>query len=346
MKFRMLLFVLTVCVMPVGAAFASCSNYTSIQSGYKDVGKTWGDTSYCSSYTTRYYHNSDTKEYGKVISCSACSNSGVKTTTSGGFADCSFSYSYCTLCTTTTTKPSGTVLSTVPVPQGCATTSVKYMTSSQTSGYFTVNGCSTCPSGSWLEQQYGKMGACPYSRGVCTRCEPGTYRINNSCVSCSAGTYSDTYNASSCTTCPSATDFYTNSALSTYPSVSNGSITSPVKATKNDCYALGKTYYDSKGTWTYGGTCTYDGTATVDNCATVTKTCLSSSMGWTSLDVKTTKPSGAAGKYCFCTANGKSFYMTTMGSSDTDATACNSACLGACTSTITNNATLRANLGC
>ncbi len=178
MKFRMLLFVIAVCAMPLDVAFASCSNSTSTQSGYTDVGQTWGDTSYCSSYTTRYYHNSDTKEYGKVISCSACSSSADKFTVSGGFADCSFSYSFCTLCEHTTTKPSGlSNLSTTSTPANCATTATEYIIPSTTSGYYTINSCATCPSGYWLEARSSKMGACTYYRSVCTRCAPGLIEL-------------------------------------------------------------------------------------------------------------------------------------------------------------------------
>ncbi len=353
MKFRISLFVLLVCVQSLTDAFgATCTAYSSLSSlsGYTQA-RVVGDTTNCTSYTTQYYIDVNTKTYDTVYSCSACSTATgtvVKNTLTGGIGDCTYEYSWCAACSYSSTRPNSVSAAGGPSnPTGCATTKTEYVTSSSAGVYYAVTSCDTCMSGYWFTYQYGKLNGCPYTYTQCSRCNPGTYKINQSCVKCSVGTYSDAPNAATCTTCPSASGFFTNSALSTAPSVTNSKISSPAgSASRNKCFLRPGTYYDAKGTWSLQGirTCNYDGTYELDKCSEITTACLNSDRGLTAQAVQTgSMPLGTAGGYCYCATNGKYFYMTSMGA---DATGCNSGCAGACASAIANSTTLRANLGC
>ncbi len=354
MKFRMLLFALAVGVLSAsGAMAASCTAYTSTSSlsGYTRAA-TVGDTTNCSSYTTQYYIDANTKTYHMVYSCSACTGSSVyKVDQTGGIGDCTYSYSWCSACTYTTTKPNSvSALGGPTAPSSCSTQSTQYVISSAVAGYMSITSCATCPSGYWKKYYYGKLNGCPYQYVQCTRCTPGTYKVSQSCISCSAGTYSDTYNASSCSTCPSASDIYTTSALSTLASVSSGKITSDAGiGASSYCYIKPGTYYNSTGTFTYGGTCTYTNVATVDKCATVTTACISSNMELSAGvvqngDLATKAASYGSGAGCFCGANNRYYFFATMGQYVTSSSSlCESSCPSACAGSVNGK---RSELGC
>lgn len=352
--------VLTVCTLPQLSPAATCSGSTREPSDYTlreeyDI-VSHGDASACTSKTTKYYTNSTDKTYVSVTSCNSCSGTNVHTVThtlpNVIGTGCDVDAKYCSVCYSTTTKPSGfsSVGGPVPSTNGCSSTQTKYFVYETAGRYITVtNGCTGCKSGYHYVSHAVPFSGCPITYGTCEACDPGTYYYQGKCQDCAAGTYSDTYEASSCTTCPDMDGVYTDAAHTKVASVANGRITSAAGATKNKCYLKSGTYYDSVGAFKHDGitACYYDGTYTEDKCSTISYECNPHSAG-TAYTVQTGEvPNmGASGRYCFCGTNGKWFYMTSMGSSDTDSTACQQSCLGACTSVITNNQTLRTNLGC
>ncbi len=357
MKFRWLTIFLAVCMHPVMDAFgAACTAYSSTSSltGYTQA-RTVGDTANCASYTTSYYVDSHTKTYDKVYSCSACTGSSVyKVEQTGGIGNCDYSYSWCSACTYTNTRPNSmSQLSGPSSPTGCATTTNQYVVSSAATGFMQITSCATCMNGYWFNYYYGKLNGCPYTYTTCSRCNPGTYKVDQSCLKCAAGTYSSAPNSSSCTTCPSVTSFYTDSALTTYPSVANKRITSPAgSGASSSCYVLSGRYYDSAGAWNYNGTCSYTGVGTVDECAMVKTACINSNMGLTAQVVQGGDLDAATGGYgvgaaCFCGANGRYFLLSVMGqSASSSSTSCENSCSNACASTVANNTTIRDGLGC
>lgn len=356
--------VLTVCTLPQLSLAATCTGTTSAPSGYTlrqtyDV-VGYGTTSACTSKTTKYYTNSTDKTYVSVTSCNSCSGTNVHTIThtlsNVTGTGCDIDAKYCSVCYSTTTKPSGfsSVGGPMPSTNGCSSTQTKYFVYETSGIYITVtNGCTGCKSGYHYVSHLTPMSGCPVTYGTCEACGPGTYYYQGKCKDCAAGTYSDSYEASSCTTCPDMDGVYTDAAHTKVASVANGRITSAAGATKNKCYLKSGTYYDSVGAFTHEGivACYYDGTyeeTPADKCTDITYACRASQFNMTATSQIGTGalPGGASGKYCFCHTNGKYFYMTSMGSSDTDASICQQSCLGACKSIITNNPTLRTNLGC
>ncbi len=354
MRFYIKFFILGVWLVPIHGAFAGCSTYTSLPSGYAldeavDVTTTYNNT-YCSATKTVYMCDTVTQLCQKLTYCTSCSSSNSKSTTYT-YSTCSVSAKICIDCTYSSTQPSGVSISGGPsFAFNCSTTSKAYVTTSLANQAFSYTTCSKCNSGYFLgDTQVTTIGGCPVFYNSCEQCEAGTYKSGTKCISCSAGTYSDTVNASSCTTCPSATDIWVDSSHSSVASVANGGITSQAGAnSKSECYLVtGKTYYNAVGAFTHPdlSACYQDGTSTVSGCSTVTYKCTILQGSYTAQDVQTgTIPTSLStgGQYCFCATNGKYFYMADMSNS----TVCSNSCQSACNTVVTQNSRLRTNLGC
>ncbi len=352
MRFYIKFFILGVCLVPIHGAFAGCSTYTSLPSGYAldeavDVTTAYNNT-YCSATKTVYMCDTVTKLCQKLTYCTSCSSSNSDSTTYT-YSTCSVSAKICIDCTYSSTRPSGVSISAGPsFTSNCSTTSTAYVTNSLANNALSYTTCSKCNSGYFLgDTQVTTIGGCPVFYNSCEQCEAGTYKSGTKCISCSAGTYSDSVNASSCTTCPSATDIWVDSSHSSVASVANGGITSKAGTkSKSKCYLVaGETYYNAVGAFTHPNlsACYQDGTSTVSGCSTVTYACGSTAAGYTAQEVHTGTPTiYGSGGYCFCITNGKYFYMTNMSTSTT----CSNACQSACNNIVANNSTLRTNLGC
>jgi len=355
MRFYIKFFILGVCLVPIHGAFAGCSTYTSLPSGYSLDGIVSSLDTSCSTKKTVYMCETDTKLCRQYTYCTACSTSNY-TTSKYYYSTCSVDNKFCVDCTYTSTKPSsGSLGATVGSSTGCSAKTTKYVTqnTSGTNTYFGYIDCTACNSGYFLtdSQLNTTTSYCPMTYRGCTQCSAGTYKSGTQCISCSAGTYSDTVNASSCTTCPSATDIWVDSSHSSVASVANGGITSKAGAnSKSKCYLVaGKTYYNAMGAFTHPdlSACYQDGTSTVSGCSTVTYACGATNKGLATQAVQTgSNPSAGSGRYCFCITNGKYFYFTSMGFTDGDSTYCEQSCSSACSSAVQSNTTLRTNLGC
>lgn len=351
MRFCANLFMLGACIVPIHSAFASCYNSTSLPSGYNLDSTVDYTNSYCSGTKTAYLCDTDSKLCNKVMYCTSCSTVG-KNTFPHTYSDCSVNVTGCYNCTYSSTIPSGVSSSgTYKNTANCSAVTTKYVTSTQSNTYLSYSDCTACESGYFLSstKNYAGFASCPFTYRTCMQCGAGTRRIRTECIACDAGTYSDTVNASSCTTCPSATNIYVDSNLSSVASVANGSITSASRARSSDeCYLTSnKTYYDVTGTFSHPdiSACYQDGTAELSGCTTVTHQCTRVQGSYTAQEVQTGSiPASLStgGQYCFCATNNKYFYMTDMSNS----TACSNACQSACESIITNNSNLRTKLGC
>ena len=151
-----------------------------------------------------------------------------------------------------------------------------------------------------------------------------------------------------CTKCPCMDDTYSASSgaqLCGWTANNYSSLTDNSKApntTLADCKAgpvpgvpeQYRTYNDTSGQHILSSYCTHSG----DLCAEVSYKC--STTTGTGNAVGT--PADTAGSGCWCYANGKYVYITTMGS----ASGCASSCPNACVGTVAGNATMRENLGC
>ena len=274
--------------------------------------------------------------------------SGLILAPSMGWADvCSGGY---------TSLPSGAQLqATVGSSNGCKNYSTLYYQYNETVNGTTTNlahkyiQCSTCNDGYFQVSKSGKVGTCTYTYSQCTQCTAGTYKSGTSCPSCAKGTYSTTVNASSCTTCPPLSGAYADSDLTTAVNVANGYVTTAGTGSEsiNECYIIyAARYYDNSGTFSFGGTCAYDGTVVKDVCADITYACLDM-MGTQYNMIPGTKENTSSGAACWCNANGKNFYYTTMGSSTSASpSSCEASCYSACSYTIANTTSVRESLGC
>lgn len=352
MSFRIKLFMLGACLMPIHETFASCYNSTSLPNGYGLGNTSDYSSSYCSGTKTMYLCDTDSELCDKVTYCASCSSSTYKHTWPYYYGEsCSEEILACVSCTYTTTKPSGSGSGGPSNTSHCSAVTTKYVYSSSANAYISYTDCTACQSGYFLSnsQTSSVFASCPLTYRVCKQCEAGTRKAGTECIACEAGTYSSTTNATACTTCPSATNIYVDSTHNNVASVENGSITSASRANSvNACYLVAnKTYYDATGTFSQHdlSACYQDGTYALTGCSTVTHQCTRTRGSYTAQDVQTGSipPSlSTGGQYCFCATNGKHFYMTDMSSSTT----CTNACQSACESIITNNPTMRTNLGC
>lgn len=236
----------------------------------------------------------------------------------------------------------------------CSGTETYYACNSElgTSGVcYSYKKCTGCKSGYTKTTQSSSISGCgtiTTNRCYDPNCYAGTYKnTSGSCISCSVGTYSDSTNASSCTTCPALSGAYGDSARSKAVNVANGYVTTAGTGSKsiNDCYIKYASYYDTSGTFKFGGTCAYDGTVTIDPCADYTYVCTNSTTPSPTTALASNPSSGAA---CWAQANGKRAYFTTMGAS---ASASSSSCESSCKSAISSamgsiGSALRVALGC
>ena len=236
---------------------------------------------------------------------------------------------------------------------GCSSSSTYYQVWSETvSGttttlYAKYITCSGCNSGYTQKTTNKTLQDCSYSYSSCHRCEPGTYKTSSgSCIKCSVGTYSDSANASSCTTCPSLSGAYGDSARSKAVNVANGYVTTDGTGSKsiNDCYIKYASYYDTSGTFTFGGTCAYDGTVVADKCSvsSISGACLSSG-GTTGVVIDGEKTNDMTGTHCWCNMNGKTKYASSLG---TTAAQCAAACTASSACYGLTQASGRTEFGC
>ena len=340
---KKILIIFAIVLMPAFAYGACTTMTTSPNTSYtSETNISWA--SGCSNGTPvkKYLVDTVKKTYVSVEVCNSCA-SGYTAETSVVYAgDCAFDVSFCSYCTASDTKPStGSQLgSNNLVNAGCKTITKKYYYYSAANGYFTFQSCSECENGYVLNTVPVPV----TSFGNC-----GTmYAYQCSRSVCNAGYYGS--GGDDCTECPNKTDAYTSSSLSKNPSRRDGYIMSDRGSTTvDDCYLKDGTYYDATGAWTHGATCFYDGTSggtVTDKCATVSYACLSYT--GTANTAVSAKPNSSSGAACWCTANNKSIYLSTMGPSvaPTYTANCENACPSACVSNVASNPTWRTALGC
>lgn len=333
-----------------GLAFgATCAASDRVPSGYALKQRINYATSACTRQTRKYYSDAATKTYVDVVSCNECL-AGTNFITNSHLSpyDCDFTVSWCSSnCSQSMTEPTsmnkGSVLR--PNANSCAKSETRYLIYPSISGYFTIESCLQCKSGYRRVLKSAELPCQPAgARLDCERCNPGTFydAKRNACVSCTVGTYSDTYEATACRACPSASGIYTNEAGTTVASVQNGSITSAAgAASSQQCYLRSGTYYDDMGTFRIedDASCKY-----VKKCSVIEHSCLDSNKGMAGpSDVRDGIPTGAPGPYCFCRTEGKYFYFTSMGNTEAS---CNSGCRSTCTSIISSSSSVRDKLGC
>ena len=324
------------------------SSYTLIQTIDSTTLGNYGSNS-CSSTTTKYYLDTTNMVYAKVLYCTACASEFSLQKMTVQVGSCSWDTQLCSTCSITSTKPTTGSGSGLSQGMNCATYNTKYLYYSGGNIYHTIESCATCPSGWHIDhkniQTVNFVDGCGTVFYSCTQCGTGYIYSKGQCVKCAAGEYSNGNDSTTCLTCPSKDEAWTSSALTTKPSVSSGSISSN-SGHINKCFLKNGTYYDTQGAFTYGDDCYYDGTLAVDKCATVSYACLSyTGTANTAVSAKTNSSTGGA---CWCTANNKSIYMTTMGpdASPTYTSNCESSCLSACKSQFTYNTTWRTAVGC
>ncbi len=359
-------------------AYASCANFDTAQSTIGGVSTSTyekvynltattqinpGGNMHCASTSAKYIYDTTNKKWGYVEQCASCASGYDRfDETTVYIGSCSWTYHYCVKCATTAT---GTTLGSPTNPGNCSSLSgLNYLYSSHANGHFQYRSCNTCNTGFRREQETIENGICTAIRYVCVRCEPGQFydpqnvSVSPHCSACPDGTYSDTYDATSCTSCPAAINTaYTNSNLSTVATYSNDKIDQDDKSTVNGCYLLAGSYYNSKGRFTTSS-CYYNGTVreSTFDCTIATSMC--TTVAGTSGTIYTAgAPYGAhnQGQACWCgygdgTYNGaaKWIFIGTMGpSASGDTGNCAGTCTAAfCANQVANNTTLRTNLGC
>ena len=326
-----------VCTTMTTSPDISYTSETTINLAYQGA---HGTQSSCKNTAVKYYVDTTKKVYSTVTTCTSCETGYTSQSITVFVGDCSFTASYCSYCSISTTRPNNiSSLGGNHDITNCSTLGRKYIYSSTANGYFEVKSCSQCANGYSIQKSPMQINFSDCGLFYYYECQRDV---------CNAGYYGS--GGDDCTECPNKTDAYTSSSLSTNPSRRDGYIMSDRGSTTvDDCYLKDGTYYDATGAWTHGATCFYDGTSggtVTDKCATVSYACLSYT--GTANTAVSAKPNSSSGAACWCTANNKSIYLSTMGPSvaPTYTANCESGCPSACGSKVAGDSTWRTLLGC
>ena len=166
----------------------------------------------CSGKTTKWYVDTETRQYRKITSCDSCPSDFHLSEAYVTYGGCAVQINLCNTCSYTNYQKYSMQWTTY-TGSHCATSEVTYVNMDSIQQFYKVTSCTSCPSGYELTAGPEMTQYCPFTVMTCEKCSTGTYLSKPSgqsfgvCVDCPKGTYSNTSGATSCTPCPDIMGF-------------------------------------------------------------------------------------------------------------------------------------------